>query len=403
MDERPVFEIPLSTLPQPVVSAPPDPPARRPGRVWILSALIGAVVGALVSAGVVTALDDDDTQPVAAPSTVPTTVAAAPPTSAPLARPGDIYSILDRVEPAVVSVSVSGFAQDDLTSVTPRAGAGTGVILTADGEVLTNAHVIANAGAIKVKLPTADKTYDAVLLGSDPAADVAVIKVQGVSNLPTVTLGRSANVRVGDQVVAIGNALALPGGPTVTTGIVSALDRTIGSGTRRLTNLIQTDAAINPGNSGGPLVNANAEVVGINTAVIQASSQGEAQNIGFAIASDTIRPMIEDLRQAGGAVRVPAYLGVSTTTVNDDNRDRLGGVVGAGAYVTSVSPGTAAEAAGLMAGDVITQVGGTRVASSDELGTAIRRNKPGDRVEIRYQRGGVERSTSATLGQTPTR
>ena len=259
--------------------------------------------------GVVTALDDDDTQPVAAPSTVthhggrPT-----PATSAPLARPGDIYSILDRVEPAVVSVSVSGFAQDDLTSVTPRAGAGTGVILTPDGDVLTNAHVIANAGAIKVKLPTGDKTYDAVLLGSDPAADVAVIHVQGVSNLPTVTLGRSANVRVGDQVVAIGNALALPGGPTVTTGIVSALDRTIGSGTRRLTNLIQTDAAINPGNSGGPLVNANAEVVGINTAVIQASSQGDAQNIGFAIASDTIRPMIEDLRQArrrGPRARLP--------------------------------------------------------------------------------------------------
>jgi serine protease Do len=284
-----------------------------------------------------------------------------------------------------------------------RALPGTGVVLTPDGDVLTNAHVIANAGAIKVKLPTGDKTYDAVLLGSDPAADIAMIHVSGVSNLPVVTLGRSASLRVGDQVVAIGNALALPGGPTVTTGIVSALDRTIGSGSRRLTNLIQTDAAINPGNSGGPLVNANAEVVGINTAVIQASSQGDAQNIGFAIASDTIRPMIDDLRQLGGKVRVPAYLGVSTTTVTDTNRDRLGGVPGSGAYVTSVSPGTAAEAAGLAAGDLITEVGGVKVASSDELGTAIRRNKPGDRVEIRWQRGGAERSATVALGQTPTR
>jgi S1-C subfamily serine protease len=185
---------------------------------------------------------------------------------------------------------------------------------------------------------------------------------------------------VGDQVVAIGNALALPGGPTVTTVIVSALDRTIGTGSRRLEHLIQTDVAINPGNSGGPLVNTNAEVVGINTAVIQASNQGDAQNIG------SIRPMIEDLRQLGGKVKVPAYLGVSTTTLNDANRERLAGTA---AYVTSVSPGTPAEAAGL-SGDVIVAVGPDKVASSDELGAAIRKNKPGDKVEVRWQRAGVQ-------------
>ena len=389
MDET-AYQIPRTTPP------PPAPPQERPTSNWLLAALIGALVGALVGGLVVKLLDDD------APRTS-TSLSGPDRPSTVLTQPGNIGEILDKVEPAVVSISTRGFGQDDFASLIPREGAGTGVILTPDGEVLTNAHVIADAAAVEVKLPTGDRTYRATLLGSDPGADVALIKLQGVSNLPTATLGRSADVRVGDQVVAIGNALALPGGPTVTTGIVSALDRTIGSGRNRLEHLIQTDAAINPGNSGGPLVNANAEVIGINTAVIQSNGQADAQNIGFAIATDTIRPMLDELRQLGGRARVPAYLGVSTITLNDATRDRVGGIPGAGAYVTSVSPGTPAEAAGLRPGDVITNVGGQRVTSSDELGTAIRRNKPGDSVEIRWQRAGAERTATVTLGQTPTR
>ena len=388
MDERTTYEIPATTPPAP---APP-----RKMSNWLLAALIGAVVGALVGGLVATVVDDDG------PSSSTSVIGPDGP-STQLTQAGNIGDILDRVEPAVVSISTRGFAQDDFSSVVPSQGAGTGVILTPDGDVLTNAHVIADAAAIKVRLTTGDRTYDATLLGSDPAADVALIRIQGASNLPVANLGRSADLRVGDQVVAIGNALALPGGPTVTTGIVSALDRTIGSGRGRLEHLIQTDAAINPGNSGGPLVNVNAEVVGINTAVIQSSGRGDAQNIGFAIASDTIRPMISELRQLGGRVRVPAFLGVNTVSLNDSTRDRLGGVSGSGAFITAVSPGTPAETAGLRAGDVITGVGDVKVTSSDELGTAIRKHKPGDSVEVRWQRGGAERSARITLGSTPAR
>ncbi len=398
MDETTIYEIPTSTMPQPARPAGPgaEPRRERSGRTWIVSALVGAVVGAAVSGGIVATVREDD-------GPAPTVESSSPAnTPARITEPGTIASILEKVEPAVVSISTQGFGQDDFASVLPRQGAGTGVVLTPDGDVLTNAHVIADAAAIKVKLGTGDRTYDATLLGSDPAADIALIRVQGVSNLTVAKLGRSADLRVGDEVVAIGHALALPGGPTVTAGIVSALDRTIGSGPRRLEHLIQTDAAINPGNSGGPLVNAAAEVVGINTAVIQGTGQADAQNIGFAIASDTIRPMVEDLRQAGGRVRVPAYLGVSTITVTEANRDRLGLSSSSGAYVTSVGPGTPAEAAGLRAGDVIVGVGSDKVTSSDDLGTAVRKNKPGDRVEVRWQRGGAERSAAVSLAQTPT-
>jgi S1-C subfamily serine protease len=299
----------------------------------------------------------------------------------------------------VVSISTRGFTRD-LFNVVPSSGAGTGMILSADGDLLTNAHVVANASRIEVKLSNG-KTMSARLVGSDPRADVALLKIQDASGLPVVQVGKSADLRVGDDVVAIGNALALPGGPTVTEGIVSALDRAIGTGSDVLEHLIQTDAAINPGNSGGPLVNASGQVVGMNTAVIQSTGQSDAQNIGFAIASDTFKPIVEQLRTEPGSASDRAFLGVYTQNLNENIQSRLGVQAGAGALVVQVTPGTPADQAGLAPGDVITGLGGGTVRSSDELGTEVRKHKPGDKVELRWQRGSSDRTASVTLAQVP--
>ena len=388
MDQRPVFEMP-STPPGPRPGPPPPPPPPPPGGpggrrapTWLAAALVGALVGALVAGGMVALLDDSGDSGDDAPAR------RTDRPSATVSTPSDIRSILERVEPAVVSISTRGFTQW-FFEVVPAQGAGTGMILTPDGDVLTNAHVVAGASRIQVKLATSDRTYNATLVGSDAAADLALLRLQDASDLPTVTLGRSAELQVGDQVVAIGNALALPGGPTVTTGIVSALDRSIQvDPRRRLEHLIQTDAAINPGNSGGPLVNAAGEVVGVNTAVAGGGPGGDAaQNIGFAIASDTVRPIVEDLR-AQGASGGRAVIGVSTTTLS-----------GEGAYVLDVVPGSPAEAAGLRPDDVVVALGSDRVRSSDDLITAVRKHKPGDRVEITWSRGGRSQTASLTLGR----
>ena len=262
----------------------PVPAGRRWLAVATLAALVGAAVGALVGVGVTSRSASGGTHQVTFTDN-----------TSRLAPVGDIQSILAEVEPAVVSINTRGFAPADTGYVVPATGAGTGMIVSSDGDVLTNAHVVAGAVRIQVKLSGDTMAHDAKLIGADPAADVAVLRISGMRDLPVVTFARSSELRVGDAVVAVGNALALPGGPTVTSGIVSALGRTIiGAGTLR--DLIQTDAAINPGNSGGPLVDASGRVVGMNTAVIeQAGQNGSVQNIGFAIPSNTLVPLLAKL------------------------------------------------------------------------------------------------------------
>jgi S1-C subfamily serine protease len=257
--------------------------------------------------------------------------------------------------------------------------------------------VIAGLNDIQVGLFGGERA-PARLVGSFPESDIALIQIEGESDLVPAELGSSARLQVGEEVIAIGNALNLGGRPTVTRGIVSALDRTLSAEGITLSNLVQTDAAINPGNSGGPLVDAAGQVVGVNTAII-----GDAQNIGFSIAIDTVKPLIEEIRAGGGDVRGDqAFLGVNTTDVAAEpvtTRTRFGIEVEEGAFVQSVVPDSAADDAGLLPGDVITAVQGDPTPTSASVGEVIRGLAPGAEIALEIVRAGETMEIRATLGR----
>ena len=391
------------TAVQPTGPMPPPPPPRtateggrgpRLAVVAVVAALVGAAAGGGV-AGLVA--DGDDSQPAA-----PTEFGRNTST---IAQPRDIQGILAKVQPGVASIRTEAFGGQGLFDLDPSPvrGAGTGMLLSTYGEMLTNAHVVDGAAAIKVTLFGEREARDADLLGADDSADVAVIKLRDTNGLAgrPVQLGTSERLRVGDAVVAIGNALALPGGPTVTQGIVSALDLSL-DGPGALSGLIQTDAAINPGNSGGPLVNADGEVVGINTAVIQGTGRALAQNIGFAIAIDTVKPMLDNLRR-GTAAAPQGFLGVTSQTLTPDIGERFDFATDRGAVVVEVVPGSPADNAGIRRLDVITRVGDKEIATNADLQSAVRAQKPGDQVAIAWKRGQEDRQATVTLGARPTR
>jgi serine protease Do len=309
-----------------------------------------------------------------------------------------VVRVVQAVRPAIVSVTTNVL---NLQGGTGQ-GTGTGFVVRADGFIVTNFHVV--EGALNIRVVTEDgRRFDARVVGGDPEADLAVLKV-AARGLPTVALGDSERLELGERVVAIGFALALQGGPSVTSGIVSALGRTIEAadpntpeGGRTYEDLIQTDAAINPGNSGGPLVDLSGRVVGINTAGVRAA---EAENIGFAISINRARPVIE------AAIRDPegpaAYLGVSTQTVTAALALELDLPVNEGALVVGTAPGGPADRAGIEEGDVIVSIGGSAVGSSEELGEEIVERRPGERVEVAVVRpDGQEDTVSAELGVRP--
>ena len=365
----------------PVPPAPSAAPA-GPRRSWAAVAVVAALIGALFGAGgyaVADRIDGDEP----ARSAVNTDRTPGRPSATFTGEPLDLKAVLEKVQPAVVSIGVSGLE---------GRGAGTGMILTPDGEVLTNAHVVNGATRIRVTLFGENESRDADLIGGDAGADLAIVKIRNASGLPTVELGSSQAAEVGDDVVAIGNALALPGGPTVTTGIISAKDRSL----EGLDGLIQTDTAINQGNSGGPLVNAAAQVIGVNTAVIR----GGAEGIGFSIAIDNAKPVIDDLR-AGRAATSGAFLGVSSQSMTPTIAENLDVPVDSGAVIVEVVPDSAADGAGLQRGDVIVEIDGQRVDSAANVGSIIRDRQPGDEVEIVYYRGAERRTAKATLGSRP--
>ena len=308
------------------------------------------------------------------------------------AADGSVESVAQKVLPSVVKIDVKGQQGE---------ASGSGIILTSDGTILTNNHVVelaASGGSLTVDFDDGTSA-SAQILGTDPLTDTAVIKADGVSGLTPATIGKSANLGVGEGVVAIGSPFGLDA--TVTSGIVSALNRPVNVGSDDQGNsttypAIQTDAAINPGNSGGPLVDMTGAVIGINSSIRTAASQspygqsGQSGSIGlgFAIPIDEVMPIVDQM--AKGETPTHARLGIR---VADDD---------AGAKVAEVTSGSTAADAGMEAGDVITAIDGQRITGADSLVATIRSYRPGDEVTITWTRGGDSQQATVTLDSDAT-
>ena len=391
----------------PFTYPPPTPPDKssaggtrgRGMRIWLPVAIVAAVIGAGIGAGVGVAVSGNgDTSS----GGVTIHESNATPGAAVLSGNVTIPQLVDKVVHAVVSIDVKSGSSEDQ---------GTGMIITSDGEVITNNHVIelyvqgGRTGTITVTEYGQTKPLPTTLIGYDQTKDVALLKIDNASGLSTVTFGNSSKAVVGDAVVAIGNALGLAAGtPTVTQGIVSALGRSVtaggaGSSTETLQNMIQTDAAINPGNSGGPPIDTSAQVIGMNTAVAGTSSDGTtSQNIGFAIPIAQVESLLPTLQKGGQTATGGGYLGVDITTLTPALRQQYGLTPTQGAVVLSVVPGSPADKAGLVQGDVIVNIDGKAITSAEDLQKVVQAGKPGQTISITYYVGNSKRTTSATLG-----
>jgi serine protease Do len=294
--------------------------------------------------------------------------------------PTTVPAIVARAMPAVVSITTRQIERDQFNQPIPTRGLGSGFIFDRRGYVLTNNHVVAGADQIKVTLFD-ERNFRARLVGADPFTDLAVLKLEG-KGFADLPLGDSGQLKVGETVVAIGSPLWLEGGPTVTTGVVSALGRTMEQdGLPMLHNLVQTDAAINAGNSGGPLLDLGGRVVGINTAVI-----ASAHGIGFAISIDTAKPVVRELIARGRIVRPSLGLVAVSVTPQIAYANNL--PVERGALVLRVDAGGPAETAGLGPGDVITAVAGRPVKDLHHFHEALARQRIGETVEVSLWREG---------------
>jgi len=303
--------------------------------------------------------------------------------------------LVAEVAPAVVSIVVETVSYNWFWQAVPQTGAGSGIIISSDGYIVTNNHVVEDANKVTVTLSDG-RTFDATIVGTDAQTDLAVVKIDA-SNLAYLHFLSNSleQLSVLDPVIAVGNALALPGGPTWTTGVVSNLGRSIEEENGVVLNdLIQTDAAINAGNSGGPLLDTAGQVVGINVAIAS-----NAENIGFAISTDTAIPVVQSLIAEGKVVR--PWLGVSVTTVTSTIQVHYRLAVDAGALIISVSSGSPADEAGLRAGDVITEVNQEDISTAADLTSSIGSHQIGDQIEIVYYRGNVQNVANATLEESP--
>ena len=289
--------------------------------------------------------------------------------------------------PTVVNITTKAIALNELrqTREVP-AGVGTGTIFDTRGYILTNSHVIRSGGdapADKITVTLADeRSFDAKVIDDDPLNDLAIVKIEA-NNLQAARMGDSDRLQIGEPVLAMGFALALPGGPSVTTGVVSAVGRQIDEPNGvTLPSLVQTDAAINPGNSGGPLLNANAEVIGVNTA-----GAAEAQGISFAVAINQAKPAMDSVGSTGKVVR--PYLGVSVLGAITPAISRANNLPADRGVVVRPDPSGPAAAAGIRDGDIIVAADGQDVRSVPDLLAAIRKHKPGEPIRLRIARQGT--------------
>ena len=306
---------------------------------------------------------------------------------------GSLSDVASAVTPSVVVVTTEQIVTDNYFwgGQQVLSGAGSGVILTTDGYIVTNYHVVEGAQQITVTLHD-DSTYTATVVGSDQQSDIALLKIDATGLTPAV-LGNSDSVQVGAVVIAVGNPMGTLGG-TVTEGIVSALNRDISVEGNEMT-LMQTSAAISPGNSGGGLFNTNGELIGIVNAKY---SDEDAEGLGFAIPVNTMKTVVQDLLENGYVTGRPA-LGITVITVGDVQTAMQYGVSSLGVYVNSVDEGSGAEAAGMKAGDRIVSIGTQLVESTDDVTNALKSYNVGDVVEVQVDRGRELITLQVTLGE----
>lgn len=310
-----------------------------------------------------------------------------------------IAAVAEKVTPSVVSIVGTTRTQSYFQTTSAQAS-GTGVIVSADGYVMTNNHVIDSSSNVTVVDSEGNQYKDVEIIGRDPLNDIAFLKIKSDKQFTPAELGNSGTIRIGQQVVAIGNALGQYNN-TVTSGIISGTGRPVvardssGSQTENLTDLIQTDASINPGNSGGPLVNMAGQVIGINTAIVE-----DANGIGFAIPINSTKGVLAEVLKNGKVSR--AYLGVSYVAVTPDVVQEYDLPVKQGAYITGgtgVASGSPAAKAGLKKGDIITKIDDITIGTAGGLSSVIGQFRPGDTVTITYIRGDRTSTTSVTFSK----
>ena len=359
------------------INQPPQLPAnkrlgRRLAAQFISTAIFLTMAGAAGFLGAQYAQDEN--------ISVDGPLVTAPPVGKAAVGTSSVAKAANVIAPSVVTIdAVTGSGE----------AIGTGVILSSDGEILTNNHVIEGASSVRVRLAGETEPRIADVLGTDPGNDLGLIKLRQSSGLTAATLADPLSIAVGDQVVAVGYALYLDGGPSVTSGIVSALNRTLTVESGALNALIQTDAAISSGNSGGPLINMSGQVIGINTAVARGDSSTAANNIGFAISVGEVLRVVPVLRkQASGTARPEGYLGVGLS-------DRSDG--GQGAVVSQVATDSPAEKAGLKVDDVVLEVNDQPITGQGSLIAIVRDSVPGDEIIINVLRKGARLTLRAKL------